>query len=193
MVLYSIAEIGRFLQSEPGGHCLTQKPFFSFLLNDTGHGVSIHVKSPSRLKHIRPKNSNLKISMKIRKVWDFGDSKVWKHQAFRWIDISKNWTFRESRISMKRYLEESKFVSDVFITIYRNSGFFKISIPQNIDSSKLWTRREFRLSEFFGESLFSGNWFVPFPHLKFCSSHSLTSSHVLLSALSRYPFGQEHL
>ena len=54
MVLYSIAEIGRFLQSDPGGHCLTQKPFFSFLLNDTGHGVSIHVKSPSRLKHIRP-------------------------------------------------------------------------------------------------------------------------------------------
>ena len=54
IVLYSIAEIGRFEQSEPGGHCLTQKPFFSFRLKLTGHGVSMHVKSPSRLKHIRP-------------------------------------------------------------------------------------------------------------------------------------------
>ena len=54
IVLYSIAEIGRFEQSEPGGHCFTQKPFFSFRLKLTGHGVSMHVKSPSRLKHIRP-------------------------------------------------------------------------------------------------------------------------------------------
>ena len=54
IVLYSIAEIGRFEQSEPGGHCLTQKPFLSFRLKLTGQGVSMHVKSPSRLKHIRP-------------------------------------------------------------------------------------------------------------------------------------------
>ena len=55
IVLYSMAEMGRLEQLEPGGHCFTQKPFFSFLLKLTGQGVSMHVKSPKRLKHIRPR------------------------------------------------------------------------------------------------------------------------------------------
>ena len=54
IVLYSIADSGRWRESDPGGYCLTQRRFASLLLNETGQGVSIHVKSPSRLKHIRP-------------------------------------------------------------------------------------------------------------------------------------------
>ena len=85
IVLYSIAEIGRFLQSEPGGHCFTQKPFFSFLLNDTGQGVSMHVKSPSRLKHIRPKNRWIRFKIRSRQFSE--QSKFSKHRYFRVIDV----------------------------------------------------------------------------------------------------------
>ena len=120
IVLYSIAEIGRFLQSEPGGHCLTQKPFFSFLLNDTGQGVSIHVKSPSRLKHIRPK-----IPLNTGQIHIFGESSLAVNRHFR--------TIKTCGIFGSRTFSAFKVLLFAFIDIFTCSVI-------GIESIALWTR-----------------------------------------------------